>query len=284
MKIVLSGANGQLGKALKELNPDKFDLVACSRKNLDICNFQESRKLVREIKPDLIINAAAYTAVENAEEENQKAYSVNADGVQNLAIIAKEENIQLIHISTDYVFDGKNDRPYKESDQTNPLNVYGKSKLEGEQLASEILEKNLLILRTAWLYSYDGSSFLKTISRLLLEKENISVVDDQYGTPTRAKSLAQAIYHSIDYGLKGIYHFTDLGNTTWFGFASAIRDTLIKRNSSIKIGQIRPVSSKDYPSKILRPKYTVLDKGKIRKHIKKDHIHWVEALEMEIEH
>ena len=282
MKIIVSGANGQLGKALLEVKPKNINLITCPRQKLDICNIEKSRDLIREIKPDLIINAAAYTAVEKAEDEFESAYSINADGVQNIARIALEENIELIHISTDYVFDGTLDRPYKESDQTNPLNIYGKSKLKGEQLASEVLGDKLLILRTAWLYSFHGPSFLKTITNLLFKKESINVVDNQFGSPTRTKSLAQAIYHSIDYGVQGIYHFTDLGDTSWFGFASAIREILIERNPSVKIGQIHPVSSKDFPSKILRPRYTVLDKRKIRNHFKEDHIHWRDALEMEI--
>ena len=159
MKILISGATGQLGKALYKVKPAQFSLKGYSKAELDICNLEQCRNLIKENSPDIIINTAAYTAVERAEEEEERAYSINANGVRNLSQISLEENIRLIHISTDYVFDGLSNVPYKESDQTNPLNIYGKSKLKGEQIGSQILGDQILILRTAWLYSLDSSSF-----------------------------------------------------------------------------------------------------------------------------
>ena len=282
MKVLLSGGCGQLGKALLKSKPKETNLKACSKSELDICNLEQSRKLIRRYAPDIIINAAAYTAVEKAEEEKEKAYSINADGVRNLSNISLEENIKLIHISTDYVFDGFSNSPYKESDETNPLNIYGKSKLQGEQIASQILGDQLLILRTAWLYSIDSASFLKTMINLLMKKESFNVVDDQYGTPTRTASLARAIYQSIENNISGIFHFTDLGDTTWFGFASAIRELMLEKDPSLNLGVIKPISHKDYPSKMKRPSYSILDKDKILSQIKDGHLHWKDSLELEI--
>ncbi len=261
-KILVTGANGQLGKCLqnaaKALPKEEYEFIFADRKALDVGHADSVQSYFFSNKVDYVINCAAYTAVDKAEEEVEKAFIINADAVGLLAQECAEQNAQFIHISTDYVFDGKANSPYKETDTTNPLGVYGKSKLEGERLALEN-NPNSIIVRTAWVYSEFGHNFLKTMLRLFKEKEEISIVDDQIGTPTNANDIAETLLEIIRNKTKtpGIYHFTNAGKTTWFGFAEAIKDFT---HSAIKIN---PIPTSAYPTPAKRPMYSVLDKTKI---------------------
>ncbi len=280
MKVLLTGANGQLGRALGTVKPDSVELTTFSRESLDITDYDGTSRIIEKHKPDIFINAAAYTAVENAEQNKDRAFEVNSIGVKNISKISKSNNVKLVHISTDYVFDGTSVKPYKEDSEVNPINVYGKSKLAGENHALNIMESNLILFRTAWLYSYEGPSFLTTIMRLLKQRKSINVVNDQRGTPTRSISLAKAIYRSIDLGLEGIFNYTDAGDASWFEFASEIKDILQANDPKTKLAEILPVASDYYSSEIERPKYTVLAKTKISYHIECNN--WRESLKEEI--
>lgn len=266
-KILVTGANGQLGKELKEFSVSvpQFEFVFLSRADLPIHHFELVRNYFNTIQPAYCINCAAYTAVDKAEEEKELAFQVNGEAVGVLAAICKEHNTKLILISTDYVFDGNTSTPYTENFPPHPVNVYGASKLEGEKHALQ-LNPDAIIIRTSWLYSSYGKNFVKTVLRLLKEKNEISVVNDQVGSPTYAADLAEAILKIIvncelsivNWG-PGIYNFSNNGAVTWFEFANEIKK--ITTSSGI----IRPIASSAYPTSAKRPAYSVLDKTKIQK-------------------
>lgn len=262
--ILVTGANGQLGSEIRKIGFSILDDVFYTDvEELDITNYTAIEKFIQLHEIDTIINCAAYTAVDRAEEEQEKAAKINTLAVANLAKAAAKEDCLLIHISTDYVFDGTADKPYTEKDKPCPVSVYGKTKLAGEQ---EILKSGCLyiIIRTAWLYSSFGHNFVKTILRLADEKPEINVVNDQMGSPTYAADLARAIStimendERIEY--EGIYHFSNEGICSWFDFA-----TEIVRLSG-KTCRVNPVTTAEYPSHTPRPAWSVLDKTKI-KHI-----------------
>jgi dTDP-4-dehydrorhamnose reductase len=259
-KILVTGANGQLGKELKDISNSffRFDFIFLSRADLPIHHFELVRNYFNTLKPAYCINCAGYTAVDRAEEEKSMAFQVNGEAVGVLAAICKEHDTKLIHISTDYVFDGKATRPYTENFPPHPVNIYGASKLEGEKQA---LQQNpdLIIIRTSWLYSSHGKNFVKTMLRLMNEKNEIRVVNDQTGSPTYAADLAEVIVHIIDNWVPGIYHFSNDGVINWYEFANEIK----KITGSTCI--IKPISTAEYPDAAKRPAYSVLDKSKIQK-------------------
>jgi dTDP-4-dehydrorhamnose reductase len=261
MKILITGSNGQLGSELSVLSKNfNASFIFTDKEELDITNAHATAALITSIKPDFIINAAAYTAVDKAESESETAYLINAKAVENLAAVSKKINAKLIHISTDFVFDGTKNTPYSEDDAPNPLSVYGKSKLQGEQVC---LQQNTeaIIIRTSWLYSSFGNNFVKTILRLASEKKELRVVHDQKGTPTYARDLAHAILHICRHekvkSTSGIFHYSNEGACTWFEFASEIVAL------SEKDCQVIPIKTHEYPTAAVRPKYSVLDKNKI---------------------
>jgi dTDP-4-dehydrorhamnose reductase len=265
-KILVTGANGQLGKELKDLahSFSQFDFIFLSRTDLPIHHFELVRNYFNALKPAYCINCAAYTAVDRAEEEKDLAFQVNGEAVGVLAAICKEHKTKLIHISTDYVFDGTSSVPYKEDAITNPQCVYGVSKLEGEMQALQ-LNPDVIIIRTSWLYSAYGKNFVKTMMRLMKEKNEINVVNDQIGCPTFAADLAEMIVHiisncqlTIANWQPGIYHFSNDGNISWYDFAVAIRE--LSGSSAI----IKPISTAEYPTAAKRPAYSVLDNSKIQ--------------------
>lgn len=259
--ILVSGANGQLGKELKKLAPiySGFDFVFLSREDMPIHHFEMVRHYFTVYQPACFINSAAYTAVDRAEEEKDKAFQINAEAVGVLAAVCRENQCRFVHISTDYVFDGQANKPYTEEAKTNPQSVYGTSKKEGEEQALKF-NPDAIIIRTSWLYSEYGKNFVKTIIRLLQEKEEINVVADQIGSPTYAVDLAEIILQIISSGkwIPGIFHFSNIGIISWYEFALAIKTFT---GSACKINAI---TTTQYPTPAKRPAYSVLDTSKIQ--------------------
>ena len=265
-RILITGANGQLGKELKELcsRHNGFEFIFFSREDLPIQNFEIVRATFNIHKPDYCINCAAYTAVDQAESEKELAFLINGEAVGMLAAVCKEHSCKFVHVSTDYVFDGSSSVPYKETDPTNPVSVYGASKLEGEEQAFEFNDETVII-RTSWVYSEFGKNFVKTMIRLLKEKPAINVVNDQEGSPTYAADLAEVILQiiancqlSIGNWHPGIYHFSNEALITWYDFAMEIKKQI---NSKCVIN---PITTDEYPTPAKRPMYSVLDKRKIQ--------------------
>ena len=263
LTILVTGANGQLGKELRVLASGFSDyrFLFVTKEDLNIENVDAVEKYFSNRSINFYINCAAYTAVDKAETENESAFSINAAAVANLAKVCHENKTQLIHISTDYVFDGTASQPYKETGKTNPVSVYGKSKLQGETFAIQNCPA-AIIIRTAWLYSSFNANFVKTMLRLMKEKDSINVVNDQFGCPTYAADLALAIMQIIVSNKSnknpGIYHYTNAGVTNWYEFAVAIKN-ITKSNCTVN-----PISTAQYPTAAKRPAYSVLDTSKIK--------------------
>ena len=259
-KILVTGGNGQLAQCLKDVvkNNDELDVNFQDLPELDITNIQQLVSYFSKNELDYCINCAAYTAVELAEEQSDLAYAVNADGPKNLAEVCKKYQVKLLHISTDFVFDGKKQTPYIESDMPNPLGVYGASKWQGERNIQEIME-DYFILRTSWLYSEYGNNFMKTMLKLSETRDEINVVSDQIGSPTYAGDLAEVLIKivlssSTNYGL---YHFSNSGAISWYDFAVEIFTQFGKKI------EVKPITTEDYPTAAKRPKFSVLDTTKI---------------------
>ena len=278
-KVLVTGSNGQLGECIKDavnqMDNSEYQYTFVTRQEFDLANIQMMCDYLSQNDFDVIVNCAAYTAVDLAEEEVDKAYAVNAEAVGEMAKICAEKDIEFIHVSTDYVFDGNAENPFSIDHDTNPISVYGKSKLVGEQLA---LENNpeTIIIRTAWVYSQHGKNFMKTMLRLFTDKDEISVVNDQKGTPTNANDIAKAILDVIksDKKTPGVYHFTNAGETTWFGFAEAIKELT---NAEIKIN---PIPTSMFPTPAKRPAYSVLDTIKIQEVYGVECPQWKDSLEL----
>lgn len=261
--IVVTGANGQLGNELKAIAPQfgEYRFLFVTKEELAIEDIDAVKKYFSTNTPAYCINCAAYTAVDKAETEKNKAFLINAEAVGNLATACKQHDVQLIHISTDYVFDGTAKQPYKETDDTCPINTYGKSKLKGEELAL-LNDPSTIIIRTSWVYSSFKSNFVRTMLRLMKEKDSINVVNDQYGSPTYAADIATAIMKIISSGksreMPGIYNYTNAGITNWYEFALAIKE--LSGSNCI----VNPVTTAQYPTAAKRPLYSALDTKKIR--------------------
>lgn len=279
MNVLVTGSNGQLGSELKELseclNNTIYNFYFTTSRILDITNFQQVRDFIAINNIEVIINCAAYTAVDKAESEVDIVNKINHIAVENIAMIAKENNIKLVHISTDYVFDGKNFKPYLENDQTDPQGVYGVTKLAGEKAIQMIGPKNSIIIRTSWVYSYYGNNFVKTMLRLGKEKESLGVIFDQVGTPTYALDLARAIMQILpqlnNQGVE-IYNYSNEGVASWYDFASEIMNIV---NLNCKVNAIETI---DYPTPAKRPYYSVLNKNKIKRDFGIQVPHWKSSL------
>lgn len=265
MRILLTGKNGQLGRCFQDkLENIDHELFAFDSFELDISNPQQVSSIIDDINPDIIVNAAAYTAVDKAESEKELSYSVNENGPRLLALAAAKLNIPLIHISTDYVFDGDAVEPYTTHDTKNPQSVYGASKLAGE-IAIQAVCSKYIIFRTAWVFSEYGNNFLLTMIRLANERDSLNVVADQYGCPTYAGDLAQAIVKLCDtYEQKkildwGVYHYCGDMSTSWHGFSRTIFSKAYKKGLLNKKITLTAISSDLYPTKANRPKFSVLD-------------------------
>jgi|ADGO01.1.fsa_nt_gi dTDP-4-dehydrorhamnose reductase len=300
--ILVTGANGQLGKELQELAPyhDNYDFVFATKEDLPIHDEAKVEAFFAKHQPAFCINCAAYTAVDKAETEKETAFAVNAAGTATIAAACTKHNTKLIHISTDYVFDGQSPLPYKEDAPVNPINTYGASKLKGEQLC---LEKNsdAIIIRTAWVYSSYGHNFVKTMLRLMGERPSINVVNDQIGAPTYAADLANCIMHIITvaapdtrpkfpetqnpprptlhpalvtgHWTPGIYHYSNRGRISWYDFAVAIRD--MTHSNCV----VNPIPSSQYPTPAKRPSFSLLDTNKIAATYRCEIPDWRDALE-----
>ena len=275
-KILVTGANGQLGQCLQKISSqfEEFEFIFTDSETLDITNKEEVNDFFWQNAPDFCINAAAYTAVDLAETDIEKAFLVNADGAENLAEACAENNAQFIHVSTDYVFDGENNLAYTEEDFTNPLGVYGASKLAGDELALEVNPCSV-ILRTSWVYSEFGKNFVKTMLNLFATKEELNIVADQFGQPTNANDLAEAIMKIIksEKITPGIFNFSNLGRISWFDFAEKIAEL-----SDAKI-KLNAIETSQYPTPAKRPKNSVLDLDKISKTYGIQLKPWEESLE-----
>jgi dTDP-4-dehydrorhamnose reductase len=258
--ILVTGSNGQLGKELQELAHlyPAYRFVFASREDLKLHHFGLVENYFVGLQPQYCINCAAYTAVDKAESEQDMAMLVNGEAVGNLAAVCKKFNTKLIHISTDYVFDGESEIPYQPDDSTGPISMYGISKLKGEKLCVKE-NPDAIIIRTAWVYSEFGNNFVKTMMRLMKERPEIKVVNDQIGAPTYAADLAKAILDIINSGkwLSGIYHYSNTGKISWYDFAIAIKEMI---GSSCVV---HPIPTTDYPTPAKRPKFSLLDTSKI---------------------
>lgn len=277
-RILIAGAGGQVGTALQKTMPSAVEQLALDSKDLDITDTQAVEEIVTQFKPDWIINAAAYTAVDKAESEPEKAFSINRDGAANLAFAANSISARMVQISTDYVFDGTQASPYKPDDPVGPINVYGESKLAGEIAAREILGDNLLILRTAWVYSVKSRNFLTSMLRLLSDVEELRVVEDQVGTPTSANTLANTILRAIKHEVVGTHHWTDAGVASWYDFACAIGEYGRELGIIDRKANIIPIRTLDYPTPAKRPTCSVLDKQSTRDLIGDNGLHWRDVL------
>lgn len=260
-KVLVTGAGGQLGQALKKAAPayTGLEFHFAGSQEADITSGESLETVFSRFKPDYVINAAAYTAVDKAESEPEKAYLINVTGAANLATACVKHGCVLLHVSTDFVFDGTASEPYTEDAVPNPASVYGKTKLEGEQAVAAILPQHYII-RTSWVYSEFGNNFKKTMLRLAAERDSLNVVNDQYGTPTNANTLAEALIAIISSDKKayGIYNYSNEGEATWFEFAKKIFEV---NNVSINL---QPIPTSAFPTPAKRPGYSVLDKTKIK--------------------
>jgi dTDP-4-dehydrorhamnose reductase len=287
MKILITGAGGQLAWELEQTAPKNVNIISLGIDKLDISCLDNVYSAVAIYSPDLIINAAAYTAVDKAETEIKAAYAVNDIGSENIALACNQQGIPLIHISTDFVFDGTQTTPYQPNDITNPINVYGASKLAGDKKIGSILGNKATIIRTAWVYSTHGNNFVKSMLRLMAEKDQLGIVYDQVGTPTWAKGLAMMIWslvnqklnHQLDNSTEShILHWTDAGVASWYDFAIAIQELALEKGLLKVAIPIKPISSSAYPTAAKRPSFSVIDKLTAEKHSGVDTIHWRKQL------
>ncbi len=272
--IFLTGKDGQLGWELHRTLSTIGNVIAFDHSSLDLSDHKLLRKTIQEVKPHIIVNAAAYTAVDQAEKEQEIAFAINATASGIMAEEAKNIGAALIHYSTDYVFDGSQETPYGENDSTNPINSYGESKLKGEQVIQE-QDIPYLIFRTSWVYSHRGKNFLLTMLKLMQERENLSIVNDQFGSPTLSRIIAEisgqvlSKYFIPDFDLdslkkqRGIYNLTSSGRTSWYDFAIEIRKLATKRFNIPESLQVEGISSDQYPVPAKRPKYSQLSLEKI---------------------
>ncbi|WP_283686135.1 dTDP-4-dehydrorhamnose reductase [Dysgonomonas sp. Marseille-Q5470] len=278
--ILVTGSNGQLGNEIRRISANhenNFRFFFTDVAELDITDLKAVDSFIKENNIKYIINCAAYTAVDKAEDDVDLCYKINRDAVANLGLAATNNNAKVIHISTDYVYDGTANKPYVETDTVNPQSVYGKSKQEGE---AELLKAcaDSIIIRTAWLYSIFGNNFVKTMIKLGKEHETLNVVADQRGTPTYGTDLAKTIVKILDFseanGFKpGIYHYSNEGATTWYDFTLAIH-----KEAGINTCKVNPITTEQYPVKATRPKYSVLDKTKIKSTFNLTIPKWEESL------
>jgi dTDP-4-dehydrorhamnose reductase len=274
VRVLVLGGGGQVASAVVAATPAHHHAVARTRAELDVCDEHAVARALAETGAEWVVNAAAYTAVDLAEDQPAQAMAVNDTAVGVLAAAASKAGRRLLHLSTDFVFDGKSNRAYLPADQTNPLSVYGVSKLGGERQVLKASGAGI-VLRTAWVYAAAGRNFALTMLRLMREKEQVSVVSDQIGTPTWAGGIAAAIWGLIEASAPGgVYHWTDLGVASWYDFAVAIQDEALARGLIQRAVPVTPIPSAAYPTRARRPAFSVLDTGSTRALIKVPARHW----------
>jgi dTDP-4-dehydrorhamnose reductase len=262
MNVLIIGKNGQVAWELQQTCPSHITANAYGRNEINITDPKSIEQVIIKLNPAVIINASAYTAVDKAESEQDEAYLINATAVKILAKAATKHGIRLLHISTDFVFDGTKNTPYKVDDQTNPINVYGASKLAGEFAIKTYCATNSAIVRASWVYSSHGNNFVKTMLRLMIEKDELRVVSDQIGCPTNANGLARYLWELVEQdSLEPVYHYSDLGVASWYDFAVAIQEIAFEQGMLAKKRLIRPVLSVAYPTPAMRPRLSVLEQS-----------------------
>lgn len=260
MKVLIIGKSGQLANELITEQPNIIEARCLGRADVDITKTESIDKAISDFQPQIIINASAYTAVDKAESNQEAAYNLNQHAVANLARSAKKHQARLLHVSTDFVFDGNNNKAYLINDKTNPTCIYGASKLAGEQEILSIYPENSAIIRTSWLYSSFGNNFVKTMIKLMQEKDELGVVCDQIGCPTYAKGLAHFLWKltSVE-SLDNIYHWSDYGVATWYDFAVAIQENAFNKGLLTKKITIKPIPTSSYPTPAVRPSFSLLN-------------------------
>ncbi|WP_257287522.1 dTDP-4-dehydrorhamnose reductase [Endozoicomonas sp. SESOKO2] len=308
MRVLITGCDGQLGYELQRAVPEGIELLCADRYRLDITSQVSVDAYFDAHEPEAVINAAAYTAVDKAETDSDSAFAVNTKGAAYLAEACSKHDIPMVQVSTDFVFDGSQSTPYKVTDKTNPVNVYGESKLQGEKQVLEILGNKAVVIRTAWVYSSHGNNFVKTMLNLMQEKEQLGIVFDQIGTPTSAKSLAQCCWQSLkklqassfqlpaltakdggnaenvgnnslpSFQLPAIFNWTDAGVASWYDFAVAIQEEALSLGILKKSIPVKPIPTSAYPTPAERPKYSVLDKQLTYSELVLPIEHWRSAL------
>lgn len=283
LKVALTGASGQLGCSLSKIMGDRVNLLKLDRVTLDITESTQVSEILSVFAPDVIINAAAYTAVDKAEQEPELAEAINSKGPENLAKIATKLDAVLIHVSTDYVFDGRSKKPYEETDDTNPQSVYGLTKLQGEQAIAKNCDRHI-ILRTAWLFSEYGNNFVKTMLRLAQVRRELGVVADQIGGPTYAGDIADAIISIIsqlnpanDHRF-GLYHYSGEPYVSWYQFANDIFTQAVQQRLIVKEPRVNPITTVEYPTPAKRPAFSMLNCSKIKQNFDVSPSNWQTAL------
>ncbi|GGI71208.1 NAD(P)-dependent oxidoreductase [Shewanella hanedai] len=260
VKVLIIGKHGQLARSLVDTAPHNIELLSLARSGINLLDLSNIEKAVARFKPNTVINASGYTDVESAESDATSAFSVNETAVENIATVTSKNNIRLIHISSDFVFDGTSKVPYSTNDKPNPLSIYGASKLAGERALTRLQPNNSSVIRTSWLYSPYGNNFVKTMLNLMSTKEHLNVVSDQIGCPTNANKLALFIWQltTLD-TIYPFYHWSDLGSTSWYEFAIEIQNIGVNLGLLTRKIPINSIKSFEYPSNVKRPKYSVLD-------------------------
>jgi dTDP-4-dehydrorhamnose reductase len=278
LRVLVTGAQGQVGSALLASAPGAFIVRGVGHAELDISRQDDIERTIADFQPGVVVNAAAYTAVDRAEAEQESAARINVEGAANLARAAAAANARLIHISTDFVFDGQRASPYRPDDEPAPLCVYGATKLAGERAIRAVLP-DATIVRTAWVYAATGQNFVRTMLRLMRERGRVSVVADQVGTPTSAASLAEVLWQfAAKPDLTGTFHWTDAGVASWYDFAVAIAEEALAAGLLSAQPVVEPITTRDYPTAARRPAYSVLDKRATLAALGVRSVHWRERL------
>jgi dTDP-4-dehydrorhamnose reductase len=278
MKVLITGAGGQLGRALLALAPQDVTVRGVNHVQLDIADAPAVAAMVRTFSPDVLINAAGFTRVDDAETEHTAAERANATGPAVLAAACRGAGAWLVQVSTDYVFDGKQTCPYAPDAPTNPLSVYGKTKLQGERAVTGAMPSHSTVVRTSWVYSADGRNFLTTMLHLMRSRQQLTVVSDQLGAPTSVSGLARVLWAFAQQRASGVYHWCDSGVASWYDFAVAIAEEAMSLGALASSPPITPVASADYPTAARRPPYSLLDKRDTERLLGVTALHWRRAL------
>jgi dTDP-4-dehydrorhamnose reductase len=278
MRVLIAGAGGQLGRALVDAAPPETVIIPLDHARLDISSFERVEQAMQEYCPDVVVNAAAFTAVDRAESEPENARRINVLGPRHLAIAASQIKARLIHVSTDFVFDGTSSVPYRPDSDTNPLNVYGMTKREGETEVLDLLPEHSVVLRTAWLYGAGGNNFVMRMLRMMKGCAPVRVVSDQIGTPTAVRSLAEVVLRiGARAGIRGVHHWTDAGIASWYDFAVAIAEEAAALKLLPRQVSVVPIAARQYPGSVRRPSFSVLDTSSLTV-LGVERVHWRKQL------